>query len=307
MANGTYGTKRPAFVTSSDVEIFYLYRPNRNTDSPDFSNGYKRIDSSILSQVNAQDENGYSLGTLPGVYNLKLPLSEFNKPGVYSVYIRPRELSATITDVSTLAAVPDVRGIVVNTADVSNSEDSSVFNNGGLVGYRVEYLDDNNQRSEEYRLITSSNRCEPVAQNLNDSMQKGIRYRFNDSSNLIFCTVTPATAMSFKSSSTPYIGKTSQRIRLINTKFNPVMLEIELTEHDIETLTTMVEGDQIRNLDKALITTFNQDGEIYSQAYYGHEVNKATGLNADFKINSKDSIDNGELDKYDEIKEHYRD
>ena len=299
--NGTYGTKRPALISSSDVDIFYSYRPNRNTDDPGFSS-FVKLNSDILSSVDASDGNT-DLGVLPGVYNLRLPLTEFSNPGIYAIYIRPREIDATILDVSYLAAYPDIRGIVLNTS-VINAPDSTIFNNGELVGYRIEFIDNSGVRTGEYRLITSSNRCEPVAQNLNDSVQNSIRYRFNDSSNLLFCTVTPSTAMSFKSSSTPYIGENGQQIKLINTKFNPVMMEVELVEHDAETISTMLEGDQVRNLDAGLITTFNKDGEIYHQASYGHVVNKATGLNADYKLNHTDDIYTTESDKMNEIKDN---
>lgn len=302
--NGTYGTKKPAFITSSDVDIFYTYRPNRNTDSSEFS-GFVKLDSDILSTVDVKDDMGNSLGVLPGVYNLKLPLDKFSVTGIYTVYIRPKEIDATILDVSTLAAYPNIRGIVFNSNRVSGNEDSTIFNNGGLVGYRVEYFDENGDRMSEYRLITSSNRCEPVAQNMNDSSQKGIRYNFNASSNLIFCTLTPSTAMSFNSNNTPFIGDVNQTIRLINTKFNPIMMEIELVEHDADTISVMLEGDQIRNLDKGLITTFNKDGEIYHQASYGHMVNKKTGLNVDFKIENDDTtVYTEESDKLTEVKDN---
>lgn len=299
--NGTYGTKRPALINTSDVDIFYSYRPNRNTDDPNFSS-FVKLNSDIISSVNASDGEN-DLGVLPGVYNLRLPLTEFGDPGIYTIYIRPKEIDVTILDVSYLAAYPDVRGIVLNISNI-DAEDATIFNNGGLVGYRIEYIDNSGSRTGEYRLITSSNRCEPVAQNLNDSVQNSIRYRFNDSSNLLFCTVTPCTAMSFKSNSTPYIGENGQRIKLINTKFNPKMLEIELVEHDAETISTMLEGNQIRNLDAGLITTFNKDGEIYHQASYGHIVNKATGLNADYKINHTNDIYTTESDKMKEIEDN---
>lgn len=301
--NGTYGTKRPAIINNTDVDIFYSYRPNRNTDDPGFSS-FIKLDSDIISSVDASDGSGNNLGVLPGVYNLRLPLTEFSNPGIYTIYIRPKEIDATILDVSYLAAYPDVRGIILNTSNMSNVEDSTIFNNGELVGYRVEYLDNSGERTQEYRLITSSNRCEPVAQNLNDPMQNSIRYSFNESSNLLFCTVTPCTPMPFNSNSTPYIGENGQRIKLINTKFNPVMMEVELVEHDAETISTMLEGDQIRNLDAGLITTFNKDGEIYHQASYGHVVNKATGLNSDYKLNHVDDIYTTESDKMKEIKDN---
>ena len=43
------------------------------------------------------------------------------------------------------------------------------------------------------------------------------------------------------------------------------MIEVEMVEHDIETVTTMLEGSQLRDLDNGLITTFNENDEIYSQ------------------------------------------
>ena len=100
----------------------------------------------------------------------------------------------------------------------------------------------------------------------------------------------------------PYIGSNGQQVKLINTKFNPIMLEVELVEHDAETISTMLEGDQLRNLDAGLITTFNSNGEIYHQASYGHVVNKATGLNADY--NHEDDIYTSESGKMKEIKEN---
>lgn len=299
--NGTYGTKRPAFISSTDVDIFYSYRPNRNTDDPNFSS-FVKLDSDILSTANASDENNNNLGVLPGVYNIKLPLDKFSKPGIYTIYIRPKEINAKILDVSYLAAYPNIKGVIFDTTNI-DAPDSTIFNNGELVGYRIEYLD-NNGMTGLYRLITSSNRCEPVAQNLNDSVQNSIRYRFNDSSNLLFCTVTPSTSMSFKSSSTPYIGENGQNVKLVNTKFNPVMFEVELVEHDDETIATMLEGDQLRNLDNGLITTFNKDGEPYHQASYGHVVNKGTNLNADYKFNHTDDIYTEETQKMKEIKDN---
>ena len=47
------------------------------------------------------------------------------------------------------------------------------------------------------------------------------------------------------------------------------MLELELVEHDDETLSYMIEGNQLIDKDNALITTFNPQGEIYHQTEYG--------------------------------------
>lgn len=290
MSNGTYGTVKPAFITPNDVDIFYFYRPTRSSESTNFSE-FKKLDSSLLSQVTFDaSSEGISDNVLPGMYDIKLPLNIFSEKGFYTVYIKPKEIKATISDVSVLAAYPDVRGIVINKSNITIDNDS-IFNNGGLVGYRVEYFD-NNKRQDYYRIITSNNRCEPVSQNLNDSNQKSVRYRYNDSSDLIFCTLTPSTATNFKSNALPFIGKTSQEIVLINTKFNPIMLEVEMVNHDIETISTMLENNQLRNLDTGLITTYNDNNEIYHQTEYSTLKNSYTGKEMyDVKRKRTDNID----------------
>lgn len=299
--NGTYGTTKPARITGNDVDIFYHYRPSRSTDSPEFTE-FKKLDSNLLVKQ-TYDDNGSSV-TLDGMYNLKLPLDKFGVAGIYTIYIKPKEFNAKILDVSTLAAYPNIRGVVFDCGDIAIN-DTSIFNNGGLVGYRIDYNSEDDS-NELYRIITSSNRCEPVAQNLNDSMAKGIRYRFNDASNLIFCTVSPSTSMSFKANSFPYIGEATEEVKIVSTKFNPVCIEVEMVEHDIEDVSTMLEGSQIRNLNAGLITTFNKDGDIYYQAEYGDTIDTQTGIHSDWK-NKKNSsnILNQEKDRMDQILESF--
>lgn len=290
MSNGVYGTVKPAFITSKDADIYYFYRPNRSSDSPDFMS-FKKLESSLLSETTfTSSTDMVSDNILPGMYDLKLPLDVFSQKGFYTIYIKPKEIRTTISDVSVLAAYPDIRGIIINSSNIA-VEDASIFNNGGLVGYRIEYFD-NNKRQNYYRIITSNNKCEPVSQNLNDSNQKSVRYRYNDSSNLIFCTVTPSTATNFKSNALPFIGKTSQEIVLVNTKFDPIMIEVEMVDHDIETVSMMLENNQIRSLDNGLITTFNNDNEIYHQAEYMTLKNSYTGKGVfDVKKKRVDNID----------------
>lgn len=297
--NNVYGTKKPANISSSDVDIFYHYRPNRNSDDPDFAT-FKKLHSSdvesMLFKTSAGTLTGETTEMLPGMYDLHLPLDKFSKKGIYTIYIKPKEILTEIIDVSTLAAYPDVRGIVIDSSEVNGSNI-----NGSLVGYRVEYFNDNG-RSEDFRIITSNNKCEPVAQNLTDSTQKGIRYRFNESSNLVFCTLTPSIGPSFKATNTPLLGNTGEQIAIINTKFNPFMIEVEMVEHDEETISTMLEGDQIRNLEKGTITTFTESGGIYHQSRYGTAVDPDTGKAHDFRINNRGSIDNNEQTVMNDLK-----
>lgn len=295
MANGTYGVKKPAFITDKDVEIFYYYRPNRNSEAPDFAAFEKLPAEGVFSECKWKTNSGET-EILPGMYDLKLPVEKFGRKGIYTIYIKPKEIISNIVDVSTLTGnFSNIRGIVIQ---------NQGFSNGDLVGWRVEYFDtDGKTRLSDYRIITSNNLCEPVAQNMNTVTQKGVRYRFNNSSTLMFCTLTPTTSLSFNAGDIPTLGITGQSIRLINTKFNPVAMEIEMVDYDEEGIATMLEGDQIRDLNHGIITTFDKDGNIYHQARYGNITNVAEGMNADFKIAYKESYIRSEKDDYETIKQ----
>ena len=253
---GLYGTVRPSNVDiNNDVEMFYYYIPTRGTDDENFSQGFKSLDVSNLVNSKSSNKN------IIGLFELRLPLDIFNKKGFYTVYIRPKENDVYITDVSVLAAYPDIKGVVFNLSDFAGVTD--------LTGYRIDYYDDNNEMTDVSRLITSCNRCEPVLVTISDTYPKATRYRLTDSSsNLVFCTVTPSTASSFKPDVAPFIGVPGGHVVVSNTKFDPKMIEIEMVEHDADTLTYMIEGDQVRNRDNAIITTFNDEHEIYKQQDY---------------------------------------
>lgn len=258
---GLYGTIRTTNLDiDNDVEILYYYRPTRSTD-PDDMTGFKFLDSSCLVKSQYDISEDQPLTDILGLYELRLPMDVFNKKGFYTVYIRPKEISINLTDVSVLAAYPDVKGVVINLSELNGITD--------LTGYRIDYLDSNGNRTDISRLITSCNRCEPVLVTVADAYPKTTRYKFTDtSSNLVFCTLTPSTASSFRPNVTPYIGIPGGSVFLVNTKFDPKLVEIEMVDHDADTLTYMIEGDQIRNRDKAIITTYNDDHEIYKQQDY---------------------------------------
>lgn len=264
--NGVYGTVKPARIKPSDVDIFYSYSPSRSTGDIQYST-FKKLPSEYLlstygDKVGMDLPNGITDVKIDGLYNLRLPIDEFSEKGIYTIYIKPKEIYTRISDVSVLAAYPDVKGIVL---EMPEPIDQSIWVNGNLVGYRVEYFE-NGEKTDYYRIITSNNLCEPTLQNVTDSTQKFTRYRFTDNGNKhMFCTVTPSSANNFKPNTQPFIGKTAQVVALVNTKFNPVVLEVEMVDHDIETLTYMLEGDQLRNLDHGLLTYYNENREIYQQ------------------------------------------
>lgn len=261
--SGMYGTIKPADIDiNNDVEIFFHYRPSLNSESSDFA-GFQTLSPSILVPCSTDGTNGGV--NISGLFNLKLPLDKFAQKGLYTIYIRPKEISATIADVGCLAAFPDVRGIAFN---IDNTFERFRYNNS-LVGYRVEYLDGSGNKTGDFKIISSSNVAEQMVYALSNTSEKGMKYRYTMGGNLIFCTVTPSLAPSFKPTSLPPIGSANSPVKLVNTKFNPIMIELEIVEHDADTISYMLEGNQLIDKDKALVTTFNKRGEIYHQSEYG--------------------------------------
>jgi len=295
MAIGAYGTTIPINIANTDipnlVDISYCYHEKRSFDSLSNAN-FKHLDSAILTQARRDKENGDFDEITEGMYNLQLPLSEFNKKGFYTVYIKPKEIEAIITDVGSLTAFPNVRGLVVDSASIDGPTREKALTNNGLVGYRIIYISDAGARQDYYRIITSNNRCEPVVQAPNSSSDKSYTYRYEDASPLTFITVSPSSAPTFKENATPFIGKPTQKILLVNTYFEPIMLDIEMTTHDADTISYMLENSQLRDLDNGLVTTFNDKNEIYNQSEHFTLKDQYTGKPVfEVKQNKNNNVD----------------
>jgi len=268
-ATGTYGVVRPADITPDDVDIFIHYTPNRNIGSATITKVDNPSEYLIPLDDPSKGESGIvGFQLFSGMYTLKLPVAEFGVKGFYTIMIKPVEIRTTIVDCGVLSAYPDIKGLVFDLSGI-DSRYISRFDNGGLSGYRVEYLDETNTTDAKlhnfFRIITSNNKAEPVNQNLTNSSQKAIRYRFNDNSTLTFCTVTPSSASNVKPNVLPNIGQPNQKVIITNTFFNPIMVEIEMVEHDIETLAFGLFGNQSKSLEDGIYTIYNFSNEIYRQ------------------------------------------
>lgn len=265
MATGTYGTIRPADVSPEDVEIILNYTPSRD-ETDNFV--LTKLDSAAILKpyFNNNSTGGNPVEILGGLYNLKLPADQFNKLGIYTLYIRPAQIRTSITDCGVLAALPNVRGIIVDLNNVP-TEYRNKFVNQGLVGFRVEYLNtDGTKIPNFFRLITSSFFCEPVIQNLTNTSQKAVRYRYTDNNtNLIFCTLSPSSAPTNKPNAVPFIGQPNQDIIITNTFFNPITLDIEVAEHDFSTLAIALYGNQTKSIDDGIYTMYDTNNNIYRQ------------------------------------------
>ena len=272
--NGIYGTVKPANINiEHDVDIFYSYKPNRGYDN---LTTFTKLDASNLIKATVDGTT-----TIDGLYNLKLPLSIFGNKGIYTIYIKPKEFELNIKAVSELQNYPDIRGVVFDSKDLGDY----LSTNNALVGYRIQYGE-----TEELftRIITSSNRCYEVT--TPNGTKFSLYSTMGGSSSFIFCTVTPSTANSITPNLLPEIGNVGDRVKIANTKFSPIMFEIEMVEHDAETLSYMLEGDQVRNLDTGVFTVYNDKHEIYKQ-YESYSIKTQLGKPLyDIKVN-KNNID----------------
>lgn len=263
MATGNYGTIRPADVSVEDVEMFYSYTPNRESLAD--VELIPLNPSEVLVPANNPNNVTEIFG---GLYTLKLPTSKFGTKGFYNIIIRPRQIRTTIQDCSVLIDNQDVKGIVFDINQIPTGLQSR-FENGNLVGYRVEYLKEESGTGQDkiqnlFRIITSNNRALPITQNQGNS-NASVAYTFNDNSTSVFCTVSPSSAPSIKPNAVPFIGNAQQGVIITNTFFDPVMLEIEMVEFDDETLAYALFSNQTKSLEDGIYTIYNFGNQIYRQ------------------------------------------
>ena len=266
MGVGIFGITRASDVSIDDIDIYYNYTPNRETLNNDIfklnasellTYNYLPSDGSDPNYING-DEN-----LLEGLYNLRLPASVFTSLGIYTLYIRPKNAITTIIDCSVLSSLPSVRGIVLD----GNQLPSSMIANNTLQGYRIEYVDTttNNKIRNVVRYVVTSNKVVPVSENVGNTSQKAIRYRFDDSGTLLFLQLTPSSSSDVKPNISPFIGNPNQTIIISNTFFSPLVIEVDLVANTIDTLSDIVAGEQIKDVQNGILTYYDKNRVIIKQ------------------------------------------
>jgi len=270
MAVGSYGMVRPADVSPADVDIYYHFVADRTTASQvtlqKLTPSANYLTPVYQNSGTTDNQNAVNKELLGGLYNLKLTSDKFSQLGVYTLHIRPKQIRASIMDCGVLSSLPSVRGLVIDLNNIS-AEDRGKFTPQGMVGYRVEYLNDDYTKTPNfYRIVTSSFYCQPIVANLSNTTDKAIRYRYVDqSSNLVFLTLTPTSSPSSRPNFVPFIGKPGQNIILTNTYFNPTTVEVEMVEHDASTLANALYGNQTKAVAPGIYTIYDKDNQIYKQ------------------------------------------
>lgn len=291
---GSYGNKRPADVNPADIEVVVIFNKTRNSTDNQVMRKYNGAD--VIRPILHNDETGgNTVEILGGLYNLKLPKELFNQKGFYTVYIRPAQIRVDILDCGELINQPGVKGLVFDVNSVP-SEFLSKFTNNGLTGFRVEYLNRNGTKMNNmFRMVTSSFLVEPISDNNNNLNQKAVKYNFNDGGSLLYASVTPNVAPSFRPTTKPFIGNKGQTVILTNTFFNPIMLDIEMVDYDMESLAYALYGNQTKSIDDGIYTIYDFDNEIFAQ-YDLFEIRDSES-NPLYEVRRKRSDDNIDTDK----------
>ena len=272
MATGNYGINRASDVNIEDIDMYYNYAPDRQTNNTDIiplvatellsylylpstdPNYIPVIDPSLVENSNV----------LEGLYNLRLPASIFNQLGIYTIYIKPKLIMTTIVDCGVLSSLPTVNGIVI---DLSTTPlPNNLKANNALQGFKIEYLNsDNTKLRNVVRYVVTSNKVVPVSENVGNTSQKAVRYRFDDSGTLMFLQLTPSSSSDVKPNVLPFIGNIGGIILMTNTYFSPLVLEVTLVENTIDTLADIVGGEQIKDVQNGILTIYDKNRVITDQ------------------------------------------
>ena len=272
MATGVFGINRASDVNIEDIDMYYNYAPDRQTINTDIipltatellsylylpstdPNYIPVIDPSLVENSNI----------LEGLYNLRLPAAIFNQLGIYIIYIKPKLIMTTIVDCGVLSSLPTINGIVIDLSTTPLSENLKA--NNALQGFKIEYLNsDNTKMRNTVRYVVTSNKVVPISENVGNTSQKAVRYRFDESGTLMFLQLTPSSSSDIKPNVLPFIGNVGGIILMTNTYFSPLVLEVELVGNTIDTLADIVGGEQIKDVQNGILTYFDKNRVIIKQ------------------------------------------
>jgi hypothetical protein len=293
MGVGLYGVTRSADVNIEDIDMYYNYAPNRQTNN---TNIIPLVATELLSYLYlpSTDPNFIPVvnpsllensNVLEGLYNLRLPAAIFNQLGIYTIYIKPKLIMTTIVDCGVLSSLPTVNGIVIDLSTTPLPDNLKA--NNALQGFKIEYLNsDNTKLRNVVRYVVTSNKVVPVSENVGNTSQKAVRYRFDDSGTLMFLQLTPSSSSDVKPNVLPFIGNVGGIILMTNTYFSPLVLEVELVENTIDTLADIVGGEQIKDVQNGILTIYDKNRVIINQ-FNLYEIKDSVGSVPLFEVKEK--------------------
>ena len=254
MAVGTYGSKKLSDVDFNEVDVLYSYAANRETLG---DTQFKPLFSSITN-----NEFRKMLGG-DGGYKLRLPASIFNKLGFYLLQIRPKIFQTEIVDCSFVITNNDTeiqiskKGIVIPKLQFQST--------GSLIGYQVEYFDKNGVKIKNFHRIITSSDLVSVNTSNNTTNNSSTTYMLDPNGNQLFLTLTPDEASLITNEISSDLGSSGQQILLSNTFFDPVMIEVEMVDQTVKTLSYALYGQSTRDLENGVYSIFTEEGLLYKQ------------------------------------------
>lgn len=272
MAVGTYGAVKCADVDFNDLDILYAYSENRETlGETQFQPLFNSVTNNEFRKMFGGD----------GGYRLRLPASVFNKLGFYTILIRPKVFQTQIVDCSFVITNNDQelqiskKGIVIPKLQFQST--------GSLIGYQIEYFDDNDNKIKNFHRIITSSDLVSVNPNNNTTNASSTTYVLDPNGNQLFITLTPDEASLITNTISADLGKAGQKILLSNTFFDPVMIEVEMVDQDVKTLSYALYGNSSRDLGTGVYTIYDENGNLYKQYNLLTQKNQFTNANIDVR------------------------
>lgn len=279
MAVGTYGSVKLADVDFNDVDVLYSYAPNRESlGDTQFQPIYNSVTNNEFRKMIGGD----------GGYKLRLPANVFNRLGFYLILIRPKIFQTEIVDCSFVITNNDQeiqiskKGIVIPKLQFQNT--------GALIGYQVEYFDDNGNKIKNFHRIITSSDLVSVNPSNNTTNNSSTTYVLDPNGNQLFLTLTPDEVSLLTNQLSPDLGKSGQQILLSNTFFDPVMIEVEMVDQSIKTLSYALYGESTRDLETGVYSIFDEAGNLYRQYNLLTRKKQFTNGNIDVK-EKRENID----------------
>ncbi len=255
MAIGIYGNIKTSSASIEDVDVLYAYSASREVLG----------DTQMVPLFSSITNNEFrKLLGADGAYKLRLPANIFNKLGFYMILIKPKTFETQILDCSS---------VVTNSAnEIQISKKGIVIpklqfqSTGALIGYQIEYFDDNGVKIKNlHRIVTSSDVVSVSPNTPNNSSTNSITYVLDSNGTQLFLTLTPDELSLISTQQKPDLGKAGQRILISNTFFDPVMIEVEMVDQTIKTLSYGIYGNSTRDLQTGVYTIFDENNQIYKQ------------------------------------------
>lgn len=254
MAVGFYGSRKGADADFNDCDILYAFSASRDeVGDLQFTPLFNNVTNNEIRKIFGAD----------GLYKLRLPANVFNRLGFYSVLIKPKSFEIDIIDCSFIAQTQDddiqvsKKGIVIPALQFRQS--------GSLIGYQIEYFDDNGIKVKNlHRIITSSDLVSlaPSSSNNNPSSTS---YNLDPNGSFLFLTLTPDELSLISNQQKVDLGKAGQKILISNTFFDPEIIEIEMVDQTIKTLSYALYGNSTRDLETGVFSVFDEFGSLYRQ------------------------------------------